>query len=44
MSYVMVLSMGVVMLAFLLGAYKTSIRAQEVQTKAGLRIDYDAKE
>ncbi|MGB6222685.1 hypothetical protein [Haloferula sp.] len=43
-SYVLVLSMGVLLLSLLLGAYKTSIRSQEAQTKVGLRIDYAAKE
>ena len=43
-SYVMVLSMGILLLIFLMGAYKTSIRSQEAQAKVGLRIDYSAKE
>ena len=43
-SYVLVLTMGILLLALLLNAYKTSIRSQEAQTKAGLRIDYAAKE
>ena len=43
-SYVLVLTMGILLLAMLLSAYKTSIRSQEAQTKAGLRIDYAAKE
>ncbi|MEP4078714.1 hypothetical protein [Haloferula sp.] len=43
-SYVLVLTMGGLLLALLLGTYKTSIRSQEAQTKAGLRIDYAAKE
>lgn len=43
-SYVMVISMGILLLALLLGAYKTSIRSQEAQTRIGLRLDYDAKE
>jgi len=40
----MVLSMGMVMLLLLINSYKTAIRSQEVQTMAGLRIDYAAKE
>ncbi|MEP4078711.1 hypothetical protein [Haloferula sp.] len=43
-SYVLVLTMGMLLLALLLSAYKTSIRSQEAQTMAGLRIDYAAKE
>ncbi|MEM1086074.1 MAG: hypothetical protein AAGI48_18330 [Verrucomicrobiota bacterium] len=43
-SYVLVLSMGIILLSLLLGAYKTTMRSQEAQTKAGLRIDYAAKE
>lgn len=43
-SYVMVLSMGVVMLMLLMSSYKTSIQSQKVQAGATLRIDYAAKE
>ena len=43
-SYVMVLSLGMVLLFLMVGAYKTAIRALEAQAQATLRIDYSAKE
>lgn len=43
-SYVMVLTLGIVVIGMLMSTFKTSIRSQEVQSKAGLRIDYAEKE
>lgn len=43
-SYVMVLSLGIVIIGMMVSTYKTSIRSQETQAKAGLRIDYAEKE
>ncbi|MCH7229117.1 hypothetical protein [Haloferula sp. A504] len=43
-SYVMVLSLGIVVLAMLINSYRTSIRSHESQKEVGLRIDYSEKE
>lgn len=43
-SYVLILSMGIILLLLLIGTYKTAIRAQESTALATLRIDYAAKE
>jgi len=43
-SYVAVLSMGIVLLLLLIGAYHTAIRSQESQAASALRIDYAEKE
>ena len=43
-SFLMVLSLGIVMLAMMVFTYKTSINAQEGSRISGLRVDYAAKE
>ena len=43
-SFVMVLSLGITVLAMLIMVYKGSVRAQQTQAETGLRIDYAQKE
>ncbi len=43
-SYVMVLSLGIVVLMLLINTYKTSMRSHETQREVGLRVDYSDKE
>jgi len=43
-SFVMVLSLGITVLAMLIMVYKTSIRALDAQGQTSLRIDYAQKE
>ncbi len=43
-SYVTVLSLGIVMLLLLINTYKTSMRSHETQRDVTLRVDYETKE
>lgn len=43
-SYVMVLSLAIVLLTMLMGSFKTAMRSQESQARSQLRIDYSEKE
>lgn len=43
-SYVMVLSLGLVLLVMLTGSFKTAMRSQDAQARSQLRIDYAEKE
>jgi len=43
-SYLMVLSLGVVMLMMMISAYEASVESQETQAATGLRLDYAEKE
>ena len=43
-SYVMVLSLGIVMLVMLIHSYRTSIRSHDTQRDVSLRVDYETKE
>jgi len=43
-SYVMVLSMGIILLILLVSSYKSAVRAQAAQKLSAVRIDYAEKE
>lgn len=44
LTYLTVLSLGIILVALMISAYRTALQAQEVQKEVGLRVDYADKE